>query len=124
VEQVACPFDSVPESEVVTKNSLWYARWDRFPVTKGHLLVIPYRHVAGYFDTTREEKISLLEIIDDCKKILDEKYSPDGYNIGINIGRVAGQTVMHLHVHVIPRYAGDTERPGGGVRRVIPGKYR
>jgi diadenosine tetraphosphate (Ap4A) HIT family hydrolase len=83
------------------------------------MLVIPFRHVQDCFDTTPEEKRSMFELIDAAKKIIDEKYSPDGYNVGFNAGRVAGQGIMHCHVHVIPRYHGDTENPHGGVRGVV-----
>jgi len=100
-------------------NELWSARWDRLPASKGHMLVIPFRHVRDCFDTAPEEKRSMFELIDAAKKIIDEKYSPDGYNVGFNAGRVAGQGVMHCHVHVIPRYHGDADNPHGGVRGVV-----
>jgi diadenosine tetraphosphate (Ap4A) HIT family hydrolase len=118
----SCLFCSPVPEEIVLKNTLWYARWDKYPVTKGHLLVIPLRHVQDCFDLTKEERNSLFGLLDACRKLLDEKYSPDGYNIGANIGYPAGQSVMHCHVHVIPRYAGDTDHPRGGIRGVIPGK--
>jgi diadenosine tetraphosphate (Ap4A) HIT family hydrolase len=87
-------------------------------------LLIPVRHIASYFDTTPQEKQDLLQILDESKHVLDMKFHPDGYNIGINIGAVAGQTIMHLHVHVIPRYEGDVGHPDGGVRGVIPSKQK
>jgi diadenosine tetraphosphate (Ap4A) HIT family hydrolase len=102
---------------------LCYARWDRFPVSKGHLLIIPFRHTPDYFTLNREEKLALGDLIDECKTIIEENFKPDGYNIGYNIGNAAGQTVMHCHCHVIPRYKGDTDNPRGGVRRVVAGKY-
>jgi len=77
---------------------------------------------SNFFDATIEEKISILELLEICKKILDEKYKPDGFNIGVNVGKYAGQTIFHLHVHLIPRYKGDIENPTGGVRGVIPEK--
>lgn len=115
-----CPFCKA--NEVVAQNNLAYAVYDRSPVTPGHALVIPYRHVANYFDTTQEEKIALLSLIDTVKAILDTQYQPSGYNIGANVGQDAGQTIMHVHIHLIPRYHGDMANPRGGVRGVIPGK--
>jgi diadenosine tetraphosphate (Ap4A) HIT family hydrolase len=107
---------------MVLSDDLWFAAWDKYPVNKGHILIIPFRHISSYFDTTDEEKIALLAMIEKCKELLDEKFQPDGYNIGINIGQAAGQTVMHLHIHIIPRYSGDMDKPHGGVRGVIPNK--
>jgi diadenosine tetraphosphate (Ap4A) HIT family hydrolase len=86
------------------------------------MLIIPKRHVADFFDTTAEEKRAILEVLDRSKKMLAEQMAPDGYNVGINCGSAAGQTVFHVHVHLIPRYAGDIDNPRGGVRGVIPGK--
>lgn len=122
MESRECPFCDVRSEEIVLQNEFWFTRWDKYPVSPGHLLLIPFRHIASYFDTTLKEKQLLLQILDDCKRFLDAKYHPDGYNIGINIGEAAGQTIMHLHVHVIPRYQHDTPHPEGGVRGVIPSK--
>jgi diadenosine tetraphosphate (Ap4A) HIT family hydrolase len=119
---IVCPFCSLTKERVVLSNKLWFAAWDKYPVNKGHILIIPFRHISSYFDTTDEEKIALLAMIEKCKELLDEKFQPDGYNIGINIGQAAGQTVMHLHIHIIPRYSGDMDKPHGGVRGVIPNK--
>jgi diadenosine tetraphosphate (Ap4A) HIT family hydrolase len=121
-DKAPCPFCSPDPKVIKAKNEFWYARWDRFPASKGHMLVIPFRHVEDCFDTTPEEKKNLFELIDAARKIIDGKYSPDGYNVGFNVGRVAGQGVMHCHVHIIPRYRGDTDNPHGGVRGVIPWK--
>ena len=117
-----CPFCSPNEVDIVTKNQFCYAKWDKYPVSKGHLLIIPFRHVSSYFDTTHDEKKSIVKLIEACKTILDQQFSPDGYNIGVNVGEPAGQTVMHCHIHIIPRYIGDIENPRGGVRGVIPHK--
>ena len=111
-----CDCDSIIES------ALLYVRSDKFPVSGGHCLVIPKRHVETWFDMSKEEQTEALELIDQVKAMLDEKYSPDGYNIGMNCGESAGQTVPHAHIHVIPRYNGDMENPRGGVRGVIPEK--
>ncbi|HPZ09100.1 MAG TPA: HIT family protein [Candidatus Eremiobacteraeota bacterium] len=117
-----CPFCNHKEEESVLKNELCFARFDKYPVSKGHLLVIPWRHFDNYFDATREEKIALIDLIDEARNLLDKEFNPDGYNIGVNIGIPAGQSVMHLHIHIIPRYIGDTENPRGGVRGVLPRK--
>jgi diadenosine tetraphosphate (Ap4A) HIT family hydrolase len=117
-----CPFCNPFADEVIAKNELCYARWDRFPVSKGHLLVIPIRHITDYFSLTEEEKQALFALIDECKEVIEENFRPAGYNIGFNVGEAAGQTVMHCHCHVIPRYSGDTENPRGGIRGVIPNK--
>jgi Diadenosine tetraphosphate (Ap4A) hydrolase and other HIT family hydrolases len=109
-------------SAIILANDLAYARYDLYPVSPGHLLLIPFRHVASYFEATEAEQAALLSLVHDARRLLDERYAPDGYNIGVNIGAAAGQSIMHLHLHVIPRYAGDMEDPKGGVRGVIPGK--
>jgi len=111
-----CEFESVLDAEFV------YARYDKFPVSNGHCLIIPKRHVETWFDMSKEEQQEAFELIDKVKVLLDEKYSPDGYNIGMNCGETAGQTIPHAHIHVIPRYEGDMENPRGGVRGVIPEK--
>lgn len=118
------PFLNPAPGDQVLKNDLCYARWDRYPVSKGHLLVIPFREFESYFGATAEEKRALWGLVDEARVFLDAKFQPAGYNIGINIGRAAGQTVMHMHIHVIPRYPKDMEEPEGGVRGVIPGKRK
>ncbi|MFY1645217.1 HIT family protein [Methanoculleus bourgensis] len=117
---MTCPFCNPSLEEIVLQNDLCYARYDKFPVNPGHLLLIPFRHVAGFFEATDEEQAALLALVREAKRLLDDRFHPDGYNIGVNVGTAAGQSVMHLHVHVIPRYAGDMEEPRGGVRGVIP----
>ncbi len=96
--------------------------WDGFPVSPGHALIVPRRHAPGWFDATSGEQQELMTSIELVRNVIEEKYRPDGFNIGINVGASAGQTVPHLHVHVIPRYSGDVGDPRGGVRHVIPGK--
>ena len=117
---MSCPFCGLKES--VCENELTFAVYDKFPVSKGHMLIITKRHVADYFSTSKEEKLAIIDLVEKCKDILDKKFNPDGYNIGVNCGREAGQTVMHLHIHLIPRYRGDINDPTGGVRGVIPEK--
>jgi diadenosine tetraphosphate (Ap4A) HIT family hydrolase len=119
---VNCPFCLPVDGEKVLTSVLCFARWDKYPVTEGHLLIIPNRHITDYFSVTAEEKTALWAMVDEGKKLLDERFKPDGYNVGINVGADAGQTVMHCHIHLIPRRAGDSVNPRGGVRGVIPGK--
>lgn len=104
----------------VLENELAFARYDEFAVSKGHLLFITKRHVKDFFETTIEERQAIFELIDIAKKLIDGKFHPTGYNIGMNCGISAGQSVMHIHIHLIPRYDGDVENPKGGVRGVIP----
>ncbi len=117
-----CPFCSVAEERIMRKGKLALAIFDGFPVSPGHVLIVPRRHISDWFETTGEERSEILDLIDAVKKELDKRHRPDGYNIGINVGEAAGQTVDHLHVHVIPRYKGDVPDPRGGVRYVIPEK--
>ena len=113
---------SISKKDFEIENELAIVRFDDFPVNNGHLEVIPKRHVKDWWNTTQEERIAIFNLLDEAKKIIDDKYKPDGYNIGMNLGKEAGQSVMHLHVHLIPRYKGDVENPRGGVRGVIPEK--
>ena len=98
------------------------ACYDKYPVNAGHILIVTRRHVPDFFDITAIERSAMLALIDEAKRLLDERFRPDGYNVGVNVGQVAGQTVMHVHVHLIPRYRGDTPNPRGGVRGVIPSR--
>ena len=109
---------------IVIENGLAFAHYDSYPVNPGHCLVITRRHVAGYFDATAEEKAAIWELVDEIKAIIDAEFKPDGYNVGVNIGEAGGQSIPHLHIHVIPRYKGDMENPRGGVRGVIPHKQK
>lgn len=117
-------FLDVPAASWVAANDLAFALRDRFPVSKGHTLVVPKRLVTTWFEAIRAEQLAILDLVDVVKDALDREFSPDGYNVGFNAGAAAGQTVMHLHVHVIPRYHGDTPDPRGGVRGVIPDKQK
>lgn len=116
------PFLAVPESEWIASNALAFAIFDRFPVSPGHALVVPRRLVATWFDATSDEQRALLDLVDVVRRRLDRDLHPDGYNLGTNAGEAAGQTVMHLHLHLIPRYRGDMGDPRGGVRHVIPSR--
>lgn len=104
------------------KNNLAFSARDSFAVSPGHTLIIPRRHVSSFFDLTPEEINACMELITEERKVLDEEFNPDGYNIGVNIGPAAGQSILHVHIHLIPRYEGDVDNPQGGVRHVIPGK--
>lgn len=92
------------------------------PVSKGHVLIITKGHAATFFDITNEEQIAIIDLLNKCKEYIDKKYHPDGYNVGLNCGESAGQSVMHVHMHLIPRYKGDVENPRGGIRGVIPNR--
>ncbi|MCB2154841.1 HIT family protein [bacterium] len=115
-----CPFCSLDDREIVLQAEHAVAFYDGFPVNPGHMLIIPRRHEPSFFELTPEERTDILELLDRAEALLTEKHSPAGFNIGINIGRAAGQTVFHAHVHLIPRYEGDVARPQGGIRGVIP----
>ena len=117
----SCVF-CTPKSKVINETALAYAVFDTFPVSKGHSLIIPKRHISNYFDLTLEEHIATRLLINRVKEIIDLKYKPDGYNIGVNVGKDAGQTINHVHIHIIPRYRGDVKIPIGGVRNIIPEK--
>jgi diadenosine tetraphosphate (Ap4A) HIT family hydrolase len=108
----------------VLDDELVHALRDAYPVSPGHTLVICNRHVATYFDATPQERAAIWAAVERIKSDLDATLQPDGYNVGFNAGPAAGQTVMHLHVHVIPRFVGDTKDPRGGVRGVIPDKQK
>ena len=101
-------------------NELAYSARDSYAVSPGHTVVIPRRHVASFFDLTPEEINACMALIVEERELLDKEFKPDGYNIGVNIGSAAGQSIFHVHIHIIPRYKGDVENPQGGVRHVIP----
>ena len=118
----ACPFCPVPSERVLHERDTALAFRDGFPVSPGHTLIIPKRHVASFFEVTNAEREDLMSLLVAARDELDRQFHPAGYNIGINDGAAAGQTVPHLHIHLIPRYPGDLEDPRGGVRWVLPAK--
>jgi diadenosine tetraphosphate (Ap4A) HIT family hydrolase len=120
-ENKPCPFCNV-EREIILENELSFAIYDGFPVNEGHALIIPKRHTANYFDLSLEEQKDCIELLNRVRGIVQEKYNPAGFNVGININEAAGQTVPHVHIHLITRYEGDVEEPRGGVRGVVPGR--
>ncbi len=121
-DPAACPFCFPDAGTIAFEDRLVRALWDAFPVSPGHLLVVPRRHVPTWFEASAEEQAAILKAVNQARAVLAEKHCPAGYNIGVNVGQAAGQTVFHLHVHLIPRYEGDVTDPRGGVRHVIPGK--
>lgn len=117
-----CHFCTIDYTRITATNDHALAILDGFPISPGHVLIIPKRHIASLFEATRDERDSLFDLLEKVKVELQEKYKPDGFNIGINDGTAAGQTVMHLHIHLIPRYTGDQTDPRGGVRWIFPDK--
>jgi HKD family nuclease len=120
--ETPCPFCSLDPARVFFESDLVFGVWDAFAVSDGHALVVTRRHVASWFDATPSERAALTEGFAVARESVLRTHAPDGFNIGINVGDAAGQTIPHLHVHVIPRYAGDVPDPRGGVRHVIPGR--
>ena len=117
-----CPFCAGVEARAVDANPLAWALRDAYPVSPGHTLLVPRRHVASFFELTAEEQSAMLDLARRQKAALDAEFAPTGYNLGINDGEAAGQTVAHVHLHLIPRYPGDSPDPRGGVRWVLPDK--
>lgn len=122
--QKQCIFCNLASERIIAENELCLAIRDGFPVSEGHTLIIPKRHVADYFDLTSDEIAAMQAMMKESKCQLDNTLHPDGYNVGVNVNAAAGQTVFHVHMHLIPRYIGDVENPKGGVRGVIPGKQK
>jgi diadenosine tetraphosphate (Ap4A) HIT family hydrolase len=120
-ENKPCPFCKL-EREKILETEISFAIYDGFPVNKGHALIIPKRHTPNYFDLSSEEQKDCFELLNRVKGIVQEEHNPAGFNVGININEAAGQTVPHVHIHLIPRYEGDVEEPRGGVRGVVPGR--
>jgi diadenosine tetraphosphate (Ap4A) HIT family hydrolase len=119
---MTCPFCTLPRERLVFESELAFVIRDGYPVSQGHTLVIPRRHVASFFETTPEEQSSLLKLLNLARIEIAQQFKPAGFNIGINDGAAAGQTIAHMHIHLIPRYAGDRDDPRGGVRWVLPEK--
>jgi diadenosine tetraphosphate (Ap4A) HIT family hydrolase len=119
-----CPFCAISADRTVESSKHAFVVSDAFPVSPGHSLVISRSHVPDIFDLAPVEVDDMLRLIRSTRERIDRDLQPAGYNIGVNIGKDAGQTIMHVHVHIIPRYAGDVDDPRGGVRSVIPGKVQ
>jgi diadenosine tetraphosphate (Ap4A) HIT family hydrolase len=120
----SCPFCALDPTVIAGANALAVRLNDRFPVAPGHSLIIPRRHIGSFFEATAEERTALLSLLDEAHTEVSGAFRPDGFTIGINDGAAAGQTVPHLHIHLIPRRLGDVADPRGGVRWVIPDKAR
>lgn len=117
-----CPFCTPAPAGVVAAGELVLTLRDAYPVSPGHTLVVPRRHVASIFELTPAEQAAAFEAVRVARLALDAEHHPDGYNVGVNVGAAAGQTVMHAHVHLIPRFKGDVSNPRGGVRHALVGK--
>ncbi len=118
-----CPYCHV-DREQIGESELCFAIYDKYPVNPGHVLVVSRRHVEDYFDLNEEEVACMWEMVARMRSFLEEEFRPKGFNVGFNVGEAAGQTIDHVHIHIIPRYAGDMDDPTGGVRHVIPERGR
>ena len=116
-----CPFCNLKEN-ILFENDLAVAFFDSYPVSKGHTLIVPKRHCETYFDLTSDEMKAIFELSNKVKECLDERFHPDGYNVGFNVKEAGGQSVMHAHMHIIPRYIGDVAKPRGGIRKIVKQK--
>jgi len=119
-----CPFCTVSQERILVANKHCLAFPDSFPISQGHTLVVPIRHVASVFELSAEEQSDIWHLVDQVRTQLAHSLHPDGFNIGLNDGSAAGQTIGHAHVHVIPRYKGDVEDPRGGIRWIMPEKAK
>ena len=125
MEGETCPFCRLSRRvEIICETATCVAFYDGYPVSPGHALIIPKRHVASYFDLTNHDCEAMNVMLQYVRQKVEERYHPDGFNVGINIGEAAGQSVFHCHMHLIPRYKGDVPNPKGGVRGVIPSKQK
>ena len=118
----SCPFCTLSEKRILEDTGVWLVIRDGYPVSPGHTLVIPNRHVSSLFELSAEEFEALHSVLQRAKTGIDHEFKPKSYNIGVNEGPAAGQTVFHLHIHLIPRYEGDVPDPRGGVRWIFPEK--
>ena len=107
-------------AEALAANALAVAFSAGYPVSPGHALIVPRRHEPDFFSLSAEEQAAVIALVNPVRAVLDQEFAPDAYNLGVNAGKAAGQTILHAHLHVIPRYAGDVAEPRGGVRWVLP----
>lgn len=125
INKAGCPFCGLMnERSVLAASALAFAVYDKYPVNPGHVLVIPKTHFSNYFDLSLEEQSACWQLLNEVKNLIQQAFEPDGYNVGINVGESAGQTVPHVHLHLIPRYQNDVSDPRGGVRGVIPDRQK
>ena len=115
-------FCNKEKHNILIENDFCYSRTDDFPASPGHIEVVPKKHIVSFFDLDDDEIVKVYDVLNRTKKIIDKKYKPDGYNLGVNDGEAAGRTINHLHIHLIPRYKGDVKNPRGGIRHIIPDK--
>jgi diadenosine tetraphosphate (Ap4A) HIT family hydrolase len=113
------PCELCAPADVLMSDDLAYVSWENNSLSQGHAIVVPKRHVASFFDLTSAEQHSVLELLNEAQRLISREYCPDGYNVGANIGKAAGQSRMHVHLHLIPRYDGDVDDPSGGIRCVL-----
>jgi len=119
-----CPFCEPDADRVWLENETGIVLWDAFPVTQGHALVVPRQHVASIYELSPDDQVALWRLVAEARQRLHDRFNPDGFNIGLNDGEAAGQTVMHAHIHLIPRRVGDVADPRGGIRWMFPDKAR
>jgi diadenosine tetraphosphate (Ap4A) HIT family hydrolase len=119
-----CPFCTAPSDRVWIDADLAWATHDMYPAAEGHSLVLPRRHVASIFDLSSEEREAVWQLVAVVRERLRRRYGPDSFTVGINDGVAAGQTILHAHVHIIPRHLGDVPDPTGGLRGILPHKAR
>jgi diadenosine tetraphosphate (Ap4A) HIT family hydrolase len=119
-----CLFCNLPDSRIIASSPLAMVIRDAYPISPGHTLIIPKRHISSFFESNNEERLELLNLLDQARLKLLTEFNPTAFNIGINDGAAAGQTIAHLHIHLIPRYINDQPDPRGGVRWVIPEKAK
>ncbi len=119
---MSCTFCHLGKERIFHEHELVAGIWDTYPLNPGHALLVPRRHIARWFDATPEEQAALTAAIDKAKTAIEEVHTPQGYNIGFNDQKAGGQSVPHLHIHVIPRYEGDVPNPKGGIRNIIPAR--
>lgn len=110
--------------DIVLENDKAFAIFDKFPTSPGHILIIPKDHYENWFVTPKDVQIAMMDLLEEAKKHIDRTHKPDAYNIGLNCGKAAGQTIFHAHMHLIPRYENDVKAPEGGVRGVIPERQK
>lgn len=124
LENRRCAFCDIDPARILATNKHAVAIFDGFPISPGHTLIISKRHIVTLFEATQEELIAIFNLLFEVREQIIQKLNPNGYNIGINDGVAAGQTIMHLHIHLIPRYAGDMLDPRGGIRWIFPDKAK
>ena len=117
-------FSNIDKNRIIHQGKYFFLIKDGYPVSPGHILIISNKEKLDYFELDKDERYELTELINKAKQIIENENNPDGYNIGMNCGPAAGQTVFHFHCHIIPRFQGDVEHPEGGVRGVIPSKMK